>query len=236
MARIPRSGTAVTAGSANIFFTQGRYERALEGVRVRLQRRAVADYSCLPDLVEVGGFLYESGDRRFEPWSASLIALLGDSVRPLLKEAWGFIPRASAEKFAALVNGVLSERDRIRIEQAFTRLKFPVAKANPDLSTSTGATADNPDASVHQHTCSKCGTTFSHDAWECEPPSDSLCNLCAEEAMGPMPIWIQRWASERGEDPAEAPAATVQAEVPHICTPLADVGRAAQPAPEAKSQ
>src|ERR1700693_4412735 len=107
MPRIPRSGTAVTAGSANIFFTQVRYERALEAIRVRLQRRAVADYSWLPDLVEVGGFLYESGDRLFEPWSAALVALLGDSVRPLLQETWGYIARASAEKFAALINGVL---------------------------------------------------------------------------------------------------------------------------------
>lgn len=233
MPRIPRSGTAVTASSANIFFTPVRYERALEAIRVRLQRRAVADYSWLPDLVEVGGFLYESGDRLFEPWSAALVALLGDSVRPLLQETWGYIARASAEKFAALINGVLSERDRMRLEQAYARLKFPVAKANPDLSTSAGEAADNPDASVHQHTCSKCGMPFSHDAWECEPPSDSLCNLCAEEAMGPMPIWIQRWASERGEDRAEAPAAKVQ----HICPTLADVGSAAvTPGPEPKAQ
>jgi hypothetical protein len=197
----------VITGSANLFFTQDRYERSLEGVRVRLRRRAVADYSCLPDLVEVGGFHYESGDRLFEPWSASLKALLGDAVQPLLEEAWGLIPRAAAEKFAALVNGVLSERDRIRIEQAYTRLKFPVARANPDLSTSTDA-----DASVHQHTCSKCGMPFRHDAWECEPPFDSLCNLCAEEAMGPRPVWIQRWASARGEDGAEAPAADAHAD------------------------
>ena len=212
MARIPRSAAAVTAGSGNIFFTRDRYERALEAIRVRLRRRAVADYSWLPDLVEVGGFHYESGERLFEPWSASLITLLGDAVRPLLEETWGFIARAAAEKFATLVNGVLSERDRIRIEQAYTRLKFPVASANPALSTSAGAASENPDASVHQHTCSKCGMPFRHDAWECEPPSDSLCNLCAEEAMGPMPIWIQRWTAERGEDRAEAPAGEARAD------------------------
>jgi ATPase family protein associated with various cellular activities (AAA) len=218
MARIPPSTAAVTASSANIFFTQVRYERALEAIRVRLRRRAVADYSCLPDLVEIGGFQYESGERLFEPWSASLIALLGDAIQPLLQETWGYIPRAAAEKFAALVNGVLSERDRVRIEQAYTRLKFPVASAKPDLSTATGADAENSDASVHQHTCSKCGMPFRHDAWECEPPSDSLCNLCAEDEMGPMPIWTQRWASERGEDGAEAPAADAPVAEPEPAT------------------
>jgi AAA+ superfamily predicted ATPase len=237
MARIARSGAAVAAGSANVFFTRNRYERALEGIRVRLRRRAVADYSWLPDLVEVGGFHYESRERFFEPWSASLIALLGDTVRPLLKEAWGFIPRAAAEKFAALVNGVLSERDRVRIEQAFTRLKFPVANANPDPATTAGAAAEDPDAPVHQHTCSKCGMPFSHDAWECEPPSDSLCNLCAEEAMGPMPVWIRRWASERGQGAAEPPTESPAAKAHHSCPPLADVRPAAStPASEPNSQ
>jgi ATPase family associated with various cellular activities (AAA) len=212
MARIPRSAAAVTAGSGNIFFTRDRYERALEAIRVRLRRRAVADYSCLPDLVEIGGFHYESGERLFEPWTASLKALLGDAVQALLQEAWELIPRASAEKFAALINGVLSDRDRIRLEQAYTRLKFPVASTHPEPATSTGAAGEDPDAAVHQHTCSKCGMPFRHDAWECEPPYDSLCNLCAEEAMGPMPVWIQRSTSARGVDRAEAPAADAGAD------------------------
>ena len=236
------------AGSVNIFFTRDRYERALEAVKHRLHRRAVADYSWLPDLVEIGGFHYESGERLFEPWSASLKSLLGDAVHPLLQEAWGFIPRAAAEKFAALINGVLSERDRIRIEQAYTRLKFPVASVNPDVLMTSGIPGElsHDGASVHEHTCSKCGMPFRHEEWECEPPNDAFCNLCAEEIMGPMPIWVQRWASAHGETPDDPPAAPVrvapaaepapEAKVPHIGPPLADVSRAATSAAEPKPQ
>lgn len=197
------------AGSATIFFTRDRYERALEAVKRRLRRRAVADYSWLPDLVEIGGFHYESGERLFEPWSASLKSVLGDAIQPLLQEAWGLIPRAAAEKFAALINGVLSERDRIRIEQTYTRLKFPVGSVNPDVLLTSGVTGERSEAasSVHEHTCSKCGMPFRHDAGECEPPNDTFCNLCAEEVMGPMPIWIQRWTSASSEPGTEAPAA-----------------------------
>jgi ATP-dependent 26S proteasome regulatory subunit len=211
MARTPRSGTAATAGSANIFFTEGRYERALDAIRVRLRRRAVADYSWLPDLVEVGGFHYESGDRLFEPWSASLRALLGDAVQPLLQETWGYIARASAEKFAVLVNGVLSERDRIRIEQAYSRLKFPAANANPETAASGASGESSDDASANQRTCSRCGMPFCHDAWECEPPGDSLCNLCSEDAMGPMPVFAQRWAASQRNIQSEDLAARARA-------------------------
>jgi ATP-dependent 26S proteasome regulatory subunit len=213
MARTPRSAAAVTTGSGNIFFTHDRYERSLEAIRVRLRRRAVADYSWLPDLVEVGGFHYEAGERLFEPWTASLKALLGDAIQPLLQETWGFIARAAAEKFATLLNGVLSERDRIHIEQAYTRLKFPVASANPE-GIPAGAAGESSDASVHQHTCAQCGMPFQHDAWECEPPCDSLCNLCAEEAMGPMPIFAQRWSTHQDIQPEElaARACTAAAE------------------------
>ncbi len=222
MARIPLSAAAVTAGSGNIFFTRDRYERALEAIRVRLRRRAVADYSWLPDLVEVGGFHYESGERLFEPWTASLKALLGDAIQPLLQETWGYIARAATEKFAALTNGVLSERDRIRIEQAYTRLKFPVASVNPD-GISAGTAGESSDASVHQHTCSKCGMPFRHDAWECEPPNDTFCNLCAEEVMGPMPIFAQRWSAREDIQPdelaARARAGASPDETEHETTP-----------------
>ncbi len=196
----------MTAGSGNIFFTRDRYERALEGIRVRLRRRPVADNSWLPDMVEVGGFHYETGERLYQPWAASLQALLGDAVQPLLQDAWGFIPRAAAEKFAALINGVLSERDRIGIEQAYSRLKFPVSSVNPGVIV-TAATGESLEASVHEHTCSKCGMPFRHDAWECEPPNDTFCNLCAEEVMGPRPVYAQRWTSTGDEPAAEAPAA-----------------------------
>jgi AAA+ superfamily predicted ATPase len=191
MARTTHSGPAAPVGSATIFFTRDRYERALEAVRRRLRRHAVADYSWLPDLVEIGGFHYESGERLFEPWAASLKSVLGDAIRPLLQEAWELIPRAAAEKFAALINGVLSERDRIRIEQTYTRLKFPVASVNPDVLMTGGIPGELPHdgASVHEHACSKCGMTFRHEEWECEPPNDTFCNLCAEQVMGPMPIF-----------------------------------------------
>ena len=168
----------------------------MEAIKVRLRRRAVADYSWLPELVEVGGFHYEAGQRFFEPWSACLKSLLGDAIQPLLQETWGYIPRAAAEKFAGLVNGVLSERDRLRIEQAYTRLKFPTAPV-PPIAPSEAA-SQFPDEAIHEHVCSQCGAPFQHEAWECVQPYDRLCNLCAEQEMGPMPVFAQRW--NRRED------------------------------------
>ena len=136
---------------------------------------------------------------------------------------------------------MLSERDHIRIEQAYARLKFPVARVNPDVLMTGGSTGElsHDGASVHEHTCSKCGMTFRHEAWECEPPNHTFCNLCAEEVMGPMPIWVQRWASARDETPDDPPAAPVRteaaAEAPQICLPVADASRApATPAPGPK--
>ncbi len=184
------------SGSANIFFPRERYERTAEAIARRLRRRAVADYSWLPDLVEVGGFHYEAGERLFEPWASTLKAALGKSIEPLLQEAWSLIPRAAAEKFAALINGVLSERDRIRIEQAYARLKFPVASVNPDVLVTTTVGQTEGGAAIHEHVCSKCGMPFRHEEWECEPPNDTFCNLCSEQVLGPMPIYIHRWSAE----------------------------------------
>ncbi len=188
---LPPKGGA-PAGSANVFFTRENYERAVDVVCTRLRRSNVADYSWLPGLVEIGGFIYESGERFFEPWATSVKALLGEAVQPLLPEAWDLIPRAAAEKFAGLTNAVLSERDRIAIEQAYTRLKFPVASVNPDALIES----ERAETGVHQHTCSKCGMTFRHEDWECEPPNDTFCNLCAEAVMGPMPIWAHTSVAE----------------------------------------
>ncbi len=206
MVRKPHTRAAVPAAPPNIFFTSERYDRALDAIKVHLRRHAVADYSWLPELVEVGGYHYEAGERLFEPWAAALKSVLGEPIQPLLQDAWSLIPRAAAEKFAALINGVLSERDRIRIEQAYTRLKFPIASINPDvLMTAGAASSEALGTSVHEHTCSKCGMPFRHEAAECEPPNDTFCNLCSEEVLGPMPVWVQRWTAERAEQEPEAP-------------------------------
>ncbi len=195
MARHPGSRAAAPATTGNVFFPRERYDHARETIAVRLRRHAAADYSWLPELVEVGGYHYEAGERLFEPWANALKSLLGEPIQPLLQEAWSLIPRATAERFADLINGVLSERDRIRIEQAYTRLKFPVASVNPDVL----MTAPKHHGTVHEHTCSKCGMPFQHEAAECEPPNDTFCNLCSEEVLGPMPIWTQRWSGGEHE-------------------------------------
>ncbi len=191
MARTPQSGSKVQ----NLFFTSERYERALHETQSRLRRRALADYSCLPDLVEIGGYHYESGQKLFEQWSASLKALLGDTVQPLLNDAWELIPRASAEHFAQLMQGVLSDQQRMRIEQAYRRLTSPVVPAPqaPDYASPQQSAVREVGSDVHEHICSRCGLEFRHDPGQCEPPYDALCNLCAEQEMGPMPIYAQRW-------------------------------------------
>jgi AAA+ superfamily predicted ATPase len=117
------------------------------------------------------------------------------------------IPRAAAEKFAAHVNGILSERERIRIENAYRQLKFPIAGVNPEalLTQEPASEPGSQDAAVHRHICAKCGMPFSHDAGECEPPGDTFCNLCAEQVMGPVPVYVQRWMSESREEPSPVP-------------------------------
>ena len=187
MARTPQSGSHVR----NVFFTPERYEKALHEVQSRLRRHAVADFSWLPHLVEIGGYQYESGQRLFEQWSASLKTLLGDAIQPLLKDAWLLLPRASAEHFAQLMKGVLSDRERARLEQAYRRLTSPVVPQTANAS--RGQTVVDDGSGVHQHICSRCGLEYRHEAGECEPPFDALCNLCAEQEMGPMPIYAQRW-------------------------------------------
>ncbi len=229
-------------GSRNLFFTRERYERARQSLARRLHQHAVADYSLFPDLVEVGGFHYEAGERFFENWAASLKKALGDCIQPLLRETWETIPRAAAEKFAALVNSVLSERERMRVEQAYRQLKFPVANVNPEvLMTSTPGAEGGP--AVHDHICAKCGLPYQHEEWECEPPSDAFCNLCAEQVMGPMPIWMQRWSSSEetaAEDqpkkqaPPDAGPAPALAE-PQPQPPVAGL-QPSQPAPPAREK
>jgi SpoVK/Ycf46/Vps4 family AAA+-type ATPase len=235
----PQPGAAVPAGSGNVFFTRERYQRATQSLTRRLRQHAVADYSWFPDLVEVGGFHYESGERWFDGWAASLKALLGESIQPLLREAWEAIPRAAAEKFAAHVNGILSERERIRIEYAYRQLKFPVAGVNPEVLMTSNSPGEPgaENAAIHEHTCTKCGMSFRHEAWECEPPSDSLCNLCAEEAIGPMPVWIQRWTSAVDDQQTlpteprthgeESPAKTEPDQNPQSAAPQAKAQKAA---------
>ncbi len=218
MAHTPKRTAGRPPAPANVFFTRENYERALEAVQLRLRRRNVADYSWLPGLVEIGGFHYESGERCFEPWAAALQALLGGAVSPLLREAWELIPRAAAEKFAALTNAVLSERERIAVEQAYTRLKFPVASVNPDVLATAAAGGET---GVHEHTCSKCGVPFRHEEWECEPPNDTFCNLCAEEVMGPMPVWADTRTpvEDRGSGTSEKTRQTeadVEQPQPHV--------------------
>ncbi len=191
MARTPQSASNVR----NVFFTRERYERALHEVQTRLRRHALTGFSWLPDLVEIGGYHYEAGQKLFEQWSASLTNLLGDTVRPLLKDAWALIPRASAEHFAQLMKGVLSDRERVRLEQAYRRLTSPVIAVpqQPDCAFLQAAPVLDLGSGMHRHTCSRCGQEFRHDAAECEPPCDTLCNLCAEQDAGPMPIYAQRW-------------------------------------------
>ena len=221
----PKTAAAVPAGSRNLFFVRERCERATESVARRVRQHAVADYSWFPDLVEIGGFYYEAGERGFDGWATSLKSRLGDCIEPLLREAWDCIPRAAAEKFAALVNGVLSERERMRVEQAYRQLRFPIAGVSPEVlmtQSSDGESLSQDGASIHQHTCCNCGMPFRHEAWECEPPSDRFCNLCAEEAMGPVPVWIQRWNfAEESPSGASGAAAAAPAMAQPVATPTA---------------
>jgi AAA+ superfamily predicted ATPase len=164
------------------------------------------DYSSLPDLVEIGGFQYESGCRDFAGWAASMATLLGESIGPLLREVWECIPRSAAEKFGALLQGALREEERLRLAERYRQMGFRYPGQEPgtslaaDLTAMTepadrvpgSETAAGEDGAFHTHTCARCGLIYSHEAWQCEPPDDQYCNLCSESVAGPSPVWIER--------------------------------------------
>jgi hypothetical protein len=189
-----------------VFFCRERFDLAVDAVAGQLQAGAPLDQTLLPDLVEIGGFQYESGCRDFGPWGEAVKAIVGDSVEPLLPEIWHCISRSVAEKFGVLANSVTGDMDRVLLAHAFRQLNFRFSNQNPAVSlihdlargtdgsgfpsipqTALGAGSGISETGIHQHICTACGMPFTHGDWECEPPDDQYCNLCAETVSGPRP-------------------------------------------------
>ena len=57
--------------------------------------------------------------------------------------------------------------------------------------------AGGESADAHRHVCISCGMPYGHEAWQCEPPDDQHCPMCAENVGGAFPIWIERWTEPR---------------------------------------
>jgi AAA+ superfamily predicted ATPase len=204
---------------------------AVDAVAGQLHAGAALDHALLPDLVEIGGFQYESGCRDFVSWGEAVKAIVGDSVEPLLREIWDCIPRSVAEKFGTLANSVTGDTERVRLARAFRQLNFRFSNHNlaaslidnlpggtdgsgfPSVSqTALGAGSGIAGTGIHQHICMACGMPFTHGDWECEPPEDQYCNLCAETVSGPRPVWIERWSKGAEAGEKEDPPTNPQAE------------------------
>ena len=210
MTRPFTSRNSPAAGVPTSFFSRERYDRALQSISRKLHEGTSADYCWLPELIEIGGFEYERGCRNPDEWSALMSTLLGGSVAGLLRETWEAIPRCAAERFGALMRDCVSEHERAQISQAYRRLHLSQPPVTQDVLVTSGfappCATDPPQrplparGKTHEHTCESCGFPFVHEAWQCEPPEDRYCPLCAEQVAGPMPVWIERWNNSQDED------------------------------------
>lgn len=96
-------------GSKNTVFKKDEAEEALERLRKKFKSQLDVglDPDMMKDMFKVGGYLFESGIRKFADWSAKMLELLGDAVRPVLQSVFdtvkGFYETSTQEtgaKFA----------------------------------------------------------------------------------------------------------------------------------------
>jgi hypothetical protein len=240
----PRRQFSANAGS--FFFTHDEFDYALQAVTQRLAEGATADVSWLPQLVTIGGFQFERGRREFAEWSTSMQAIVGGAVEPLLREIWDAIPRSVAERFGAAINGGMADLELARLGRAYKQLQINfrqtrgdsiiemmsgLAKLNEAIHSSEqrDEPANAESENAHRHLCISCGMPYGHEPWQCEPPDDQHCPMCAESVSGPIPIWIERWM-----EPLDTERAMTESPEPEPATAgpgtITAVGRAASPA------
>ncbi len=211
------------ANASSFFFGRDEFDYAVGVLAQRLAEGATVDFSCLPLLVAIGGFQYERGRREFAQWSDSMQAIVGGAVESLLRETWEAIPRSVAERFGAAINGGVANVELASLGRAYKQLQVSfrqtrgdsviemmsgLAKFNEAIH-STGQPpepANGESENAHRHLCTSCGMPYGHGPWQCEPPDDQYCPMCAENVAGPIPIWIERWTPADMEHAAAEPA------------------------------
>jgi AAA+ superfamily predicted ATPase len=241
----PRRQFPANAGS--FFFSRDEFDYAVGALTQKLEKGAAVDPSWLPELVTIGGFQYERGRREFAEWSDSIQALLGGAVQALLREIWEAIPRSVAERFGAAINSGMADVELARLGHAYKQLqisfrqtrgdsivemmsdlaKFNEAVHSPEQPAESG---DGISEDAHRHICIRCGMPYGHEPWQCEPPDDQHCPMCAENAGGPIPIWIERWTEPGDVEPAMTESAERKLASAGTGT-ITAVAEAASPAP-----
>ncbi len=210
------------AGTTNyFFFEREEFDYAAGAVTRKIEEGVAVDGSWLPEIVSLGGFQYERGRREFTEWAESIKAVVGPVVEPLLPEAWKVLPLSIAERFGAAINSGRADLEMWRVGRAYKQLQisFRQARGNSivemmsslakmqeaDLPPEPPAEGGEQAAdAMHKHACIACGMTFVHEPWQCEPPDDQYCPMCAESVAGPIPIYIERWSGDSDEEPAGA--------------------------------
>ena len=198
---------------SNFFFDRDEFDFALGALTSKLAEGASVDASWLPQLVSIGGFQYERGRREFAEWSDSMQALLGSAVQSLLRETWEAVPRSVAERFGAAISGGMEAVELARLGQFYKQLQisFRQSRGESIIETMSAlarlaqthpagqrANADHGNGeNSHRHVCVSCGMPYGHEPWQCEPPDDQHCPMCAENVAGPLPVWIERWTEGR---------------------------------------
>jgi AAA+ superfamily predicted ATPase len=124
-----------------------------------------------------------------------------------------------AERFGAAINGGMADLELARLGRTYKQLQISfrqtrgdsiiemmsgLAKLNQEMDSSEArAEPENGESEdTHRHACISCGMPYGHEPWECEPPDDQYCPMCAEKVAGPLPIWIERWTEPRDMEPA----------------------------------
>ena len=182
--------------------------------------------------------------------------LLGGAVQSLLRETWDTIPRSVAERFGAAINGGMADLELVSLGRTYKQLQVSFRQSRGDSiiemmsslakldeavhsSEQPAEPANGESENAHRHLCINCGMPYGHEPWQCEPPDDQYCPMCAEKVAGRIPIWIERW-TEPGEveravaEPAErkstvAAAVTTPASGAVAITAVAEAASPAKP-------
>jgi AAA+ superfamily predicted ATPase len=237
----------VRAGLTNFFFDRDEFDFALGAIGKKLAEGTALDFTWLPQLVTIGGFQYERGRREFAEWSDSMRTLLGSAIQALLRETWEAIPRSVAERFGAAINGGMGDVELARLGQAYKQLQISfrqgrgdavielmssLAKGNETMPSPQPPTEPENGEGGHRHVCIRCGMPYGHEPWQCEPPDDQHCPMCAENVAGP--IWIERWTELRDVEPSLTEAAEGKPPAAGVASDggaITAVGEIAAPAP-----
>ncbi len=210
-----------TANASSFFFARDEFDYAVGAIAQRREEGAPADFSWLPLLVAIGGFQYERGRREFAEWSDSMQTIVGGTAESLLRETWEAIPRSVAERFGAAINGGLANVELASLGRAYKQLQISFRQTRGDsviemmaglakLDEAIHSSEQPPEPTngegenAHRHLCTGCGMPYGHEPWQCEPPDDQYCPMCAEKVAGPIPIWIERWTEPRDVERAAA--------------------------------